>query len=518
MEIEENIRKFLKQLLQAGKINKKQFNDLYPIGSQPGILYGLAKVHKPLVNGRPKFRPILSSIGTLSYKIAKFFVPLLSNLTKNEYTIDDSFEFGKEVLQQDPSLFMGSLDVEALFTSLPLIETINLTVDKLFENKDTVSNLNKIEFKKLLELACHEPWFIFNETYFQQIDGVAMGSPLGPTLANIFMCFHEKEWLENCPKDFKPVFYKRYVDDIFLLFRAPEHLKLFKDYMNTCHSHITFTSEEENENKMPFLDFLFIREEGRFTSSVYRKPTFTGVYSHFQSLLPLKYKIGLIHTLLHRIYNICSCFEYIVKETNNLKNIMKKNGYPGNIIDKCVLKFFDKIYTKKKIIQTVEKKKLLIVLPFLGSFSLRTKRDLLKLFKESLPSCSLQIVFKTQTRIRNFFPFKDKIPNSLLSHNVYFFKCTGCNSCYYGLSERHSKIRWYDHIGLSWRTGSKIVGVRTEIKDHSRTCKTTAQIENFKIIESEHNPIKLKILESLYIKRDRSNLNKNVYSTPLFLF
>ena len=197
---------------------------------------------------------------------------------------------------------------------------------------------------------------------------------------------------------------------------------------------------------------------------------------------------------------------------------MKRNGYPNNIIDKCIQLFFNKIYTVKKQISTVEKKKIIIVLPFLGSFSLQTKRELQKLIKEKLPFCSLQIVFKTKRRISNFFRVKDKIPKSLLSHNVYHFKCTGCNSCYYGLSERHTKVRWCDHIGQSWRTGSKIVGVPTEIKDHINTCKTTANMNNFKIVESEHNVLKLKILESLYIKRDRSNLNKNVYSTPLFLF
>ena len=332
------------------------------------------------------------------------------------------------------------------------------------------------------------------------------------------MCFNEKMWLDNCPNEFKPVYYKRYVDDIFLLFKAPEHLELFKNYMNTGHANISFTSEKETENKMPFLDFLFTREGNKFASSVYRKPTFTGVYTNFKSFLPLKYKVGLIHTLLYRIYNICSSFEHIVKEINNLKIIMRKNGYPVNIVDKCILKFFNKIYTKKEVVQTVEKKKLILVLPFLGSFSLRTKHELLKLLKGSLPACSLQIVFKTQRRICNFFQFKDKIPTHLLSHKVYFFKCTGCNSCYYGLTERHSKIRWCDHIGLSWRTGSKIVGVRTEVKDHTLKCNTEANIDNFKFIETENNSLKLKIIESLYIKRDRSNLNKNVYSTPLFLF
>ena len=59
---------------------------------------------------------------------------------------------------------------------------------------------------------------MFNNKYYKQVDGAAMGSPLGPDLANIFICSFESKWLRNCPNDFKPMFYRRYIDDIFVLF------------------------------------------------------------------------------------------------------------------------------------------------------------------------------------------------------------------------------------------------------------------------------------------------------------
>lgn len=516
---EEKIRVFLKKLLVSNKISKQQHDNMYPIGSRPGIMYGLAKIHKALVNNFPKFRPILSTIGTCSYKLAKFLVPVLANVTDNEYTIKDSFQFGKDVLQLDSNLYMGSLDVEALFTNLPLTETIDITISRLFENNELVCNLNQTEFRQLLEMATYEPWFIFNNTYFKQTDGVAMGSPLGPSLANIFMSHHEKTWLQNCPDDFKPVYYRRYVDDIFVLFKSPEHLGQFKNYFNTCHLHMKFTSEDERDDQMPFLDFLFMRKEGKFTSSVYRKPTFTGIYTNFHSFTPQSYKQGLIYTLLHRIVSICCNYETILIEIGKLRTILMMNNYPNNIIDKCIYIFFNKLNIVKDVVHTVEKKKLMLLLPFLGTYSLATKKKLEKLFHEKLPFCDIRIIFRCQKRLRNFFHFKDRIPMSLLSHNVYFFKCPGCNSSsYYGSSERHTMVRYGDHLGFSWRTGAKIVGVSTEIKSHLKTCKCKASIKDFKIIASDDNPLKLRIKESLFIKKDQPVLNKNTYATPLYLF
>ena len=64
---------------------------------------------------------------------------------------------------------------------------------------------------------------------------VAMGSPLGPTLSNVFLCYHEKIWLQNCPSEFKLVIYRRYVDDTFLLFRSKRHIEKFRNYWNRQH-------------------------------------------------------------------------------------------------------------------------------------------------------------------------------------------------------------------------------------------------------------------------------------------
>ena len=219
-------------------------------------MYGLCKVHKQEVGGCLPFRPILSALQTLTYNLAKFLVPILDPLTKNEYTVKDSFHFAEDICEQDPSLSMGSLDVDSLFTNIPLDETIDICINQLFENTDTVEGFTKSELKQLLCLATKESYFIFNGLLYKQTDGVAMESPLEPSLGNAFLSYHEKNWLNSCPQGFKPVFYRRYVDDIFVFFKSNDHLKHFQEFLNSCHINMSFLT------------------------TIYRKPTFSGVYSN----------------------------------------------------------------------------------------------------------------------------------------------------------------------------------------------------------------------------------------------
>ena len=112
--------------------------------------------------------------------------------------------------------------------------------------------------------------------YYKHFDGVAMGSPLGPTLANLFLVYYEHKWLDNCPLQFRPKFYRRYVDDIFVLFESKDHVKKFLSYMNSHHPNIKFTCEKEQNNSMPFLDISITRTDRGFKTSDSHKPTFVG--------------------------------------------------------------------------------------------------------------------------------------------------------------------------------------------------------------------------------------------------
>ena len=103
------------------------------------------------------------------------------------------------------------------------------------------------------------------------------------------MSFHEQKWLNNCPSSFKPLLYRRYVDDCFLLFRSSDHVPFFLDYLNQQHANITFTNEIGRDGKLPFLDIDISRSDRKFATSAYLKPTFTSLFTNFNSFIPLAY-------------------------------------------------------------------------------------------------------------------------------------------------------------------------------------------------------------------------------------
>ena len=219
---------------------------------------------------------------------------------------------------------------------------------------------------------------MFDGIGYQQVDGEAIGSPLGASLANAFLAHYEQIWLNGCPDEFKRVCYKRYVDDMLALFRSPHHIEKFNEYLNTKHVNIKFTNKKEVNGSLSFLDVLISQNNKGFTTKVYHKPTFSGVYFNFNSFIADEYKHGLIFTLLFRIFSIVSGFSKFHEEVNYLKNVLKKNYFPPTLVDKCVKIFLNKQFSQKILEDTVPKKELFIVLPYLGMSSLCLRTRLLK--------------------------------------------------------------------------------------------------------------------------------------------
>ena len=446
---------------------------------------------------------------------------------------------------------MASFDVTSLFTNIPLQETIDIIISEVFDNpeysnltetlevgldksekffkchlpdnEEQISYFNKSQLRKLLELSTLDSYFIFNDNIYKQIDGVAMGSPLGPTLANLFMNVMEKKWLEECPVTFKPVLYRRYVDDTFLLFKSKEHVELFRSYLNSKHPNISFTCDLEENSILPFLDVKVQRSDGQFITSIYRKPTFTGLFSKFYAFSPLKNKENLISTLTVRAFRICSNYILFDQEMNKLKSILQSNGYPLGFIERVVGNMLSKLYKPydfQEILNfNVPRAKVYFSNFYLGDISKQIAVDLKKIVSESYPQVQLLLTYKTHSMIGNRFGFKDRQPKLNQSNLIYRYTCERCKAFYIGKTERQLGVRISEHMAVSVRTGKPMkTRPHSDIYDHCQKCHVHVSPDNFTIEDSHQTDKGLLILESLYQKIKKPIIGKMQQSTPLMSF
>ncbi len=173
------------------------------------------------------------------------------------------------------------------------------------EKTDLFHDMTRSELNKLLVICTQQSHFQFDGKFYDQVDGVAMGSPLGPLFANIFMAELEQKHMNTLKKK-GIILWKRYVDDVFAIVRDKSSANECLEFLNTMHINIKFTIEHESDNKLAFLDTCVKRDDTRYYTTLYHKKTITGVYLNWTSLTARRYKIGLNRCLLSPIYAICT--------------------------------------------------------------------------------------------------------------------------------------------------------------------------------------------------------------------
>ena len=136
-------------------------------------------------------------------------------------------------------------------------------------------------------------------------------------------------------------------------------------------------------------------------------------------------------------------------EVSHLKEILRKNVFPIEVIDSGIKTFLNKKFLHTPVAMTVEKKELFIVLSYLGNLSLALRTRLQNSINKNLPFCKIKVIFKSATRLSKFFRFKNKVPFNLRSNVVYKFSCGRCHATYYGENCRHLNIRVGEHSGVS---------------------------------------------------------------------
>eukprot|EP00794_Sanderia_malayensis_P010390 gene10390-11471_t len=482
---EERITSILKDLRERDKIMGTLYDRLKPVGSQPPRLYGLAKIHKVNV----PMRPVLSMPGSAYYKIANQICKWLSvveecNINSSTKIISDSLSDIK--LKENDELV--SFDVTSLYTNVPLHEAIDDCTELLYSGRYEEPPVDRETFKELVSICSCNVLMLTSDGYYRQVNGLAMGSPPAPMLANGWM-----SKFDSLIRD-EATLYSRYMDDIIREINN-DHIDEKLREINNLHPSLKFTIEQENNAALPFLDMKIQRSDGKLSSKWYTKPTDTGVKMNFHALVPQRYKRSVVSGLVHRIYPSCSTWYNFHESLVRAKVILENNQYPSSFYDPIIEKTLNKIVenrTEKENMDNTEGKEeeKMLCLQYRGKESEKLERALRKL------NAPCKVVF-TLKELRSLLPsLKPEIEKSHKSGVVYKITCPRCNACYVGQTSRHLQCRIKEHER------------NVPVSNHLKNCDCELSMENVLILCSTFKSVyHLMTLEALMINELKPILN-----------
>ena len=413
----------------------------------------------------------------MAKELAKILKPLVG---KSPYHITSTQDFVEQVrhITVVPGECLSSYDVSVLFTSVPIDPVLTIIKDLLVKDstlKDrTVIGIDDIIL--LLEFCLKNTYFSFQGQFFEQVEGAAMGSPVSPIVANLYMEYLEQKALSTAPHP--PRFWCRYVDDTFVIHKEANK-EGFLQHINSVDPAIKFTVENNKEDgSIPFLDTIVKPEEnGGLSITVYRKPTHTDQYLQWDSHHNLSAKFSVINTLSHRAQTVCSNPELLKQEKENLRKALTKCKYPKWALDKVEKRFsrpsieaIDGVNnqgTNSAPAATREvKSKGHIVIPYTQGF--------VKVPKRSVVGMVSKLTSKGGSTIKNLLDSpKDKDPMVSQSDVIYWYQCGDltCDDEYIGETSRTFGERYKEHLKDP-----------SPIHHHNNQTNHTINHNNFKII------------------------------------
>uniref|UniRef100_A0A1B6D9B7 Reverse transcriptase domain-containing protein n=1 Tax=Clastoptera arizonana TaxID=38151 RepID=A0A1B6D9B7_9HEMI len=250
-------------------------------------------------------RPIVSAVNSPCHKIAAYIAKALTpHVGQSDTFVRDSRHFVElieNIQVQETDLLVG-FDVKSLSTKVPVPETIEL-----------INAILPADLANIPAVCLTSTYFFFDGSFYEQLEGAAMGSPLSPVVANLYMEHFEQKAINSF--ELKPKTFLRYVDDTFVIWPlGVDNINRFLAHLNFVHPSIQYTMEVENNNTLPFLDVLVIRKNGSLGHTVYRKPTHTDRYLNADSHHHPAQKQAVLSTLANR------AIKSPTKNTSELKN------------------------------------------------------------------------------------------------------------------------------------------------------------------------------------------------------
>ena len=472
------------------------------LATRQPYLYGLAKTHK---NKVPiPLRPVLSATGCYNFSLAKFITSLIGPFCYSSFCCQNADEFKDRLtdfrnnLPQDAEITCVSYDVESLFTNIPLDDTIDKLVSKIFKNDDTYKFKDVIFTKETLKegliLCAKDQLFLFNNEVWLQIDGNSMGSPLGPPLANFYVSYIEEECINfNC--DYSPKFYTRYVDDVFSVFINHDKSDDFLTHLNQVSTPLRFTIEKMENNKLNYIGLTIASD--LHVSIIDKTPLYN--FSSPSSHVPIQYLYAGINCLSFRALSYTDHDINLKFEFDKIKKSAQEAGLNKSKVEKIlkdkVNSFESKSDNKSSCdnsCDSVDSKKF-VLLPFINS---KLANEVKCFFHNN----DVKVSFSTGRNLYSLVrPRELSIEGKYLEANVvYKYKCNSCDRDYIGYTARPLNVRVSEHTNKS----SCLSKAHSSFK-----CDSDINKSSFSILCKGSSVFDLRVKEAFFISNLKPSLN-----------
>ena len=333
----------IENMHKKGYINEttKKWAIVNPNLVRPQQFYHLPKIHKTTSN--PPGRPIVSGSGGPTENISKLIDHWLQNIvTTLPSHIKDSTHM-LNIIENwntcygpfDSNTKLITIDVVGLYTNIPHDEFETAIMHYLSTSKHNNEIPPAEEIIKSMKFILKNNTFTFENQIYKQESGTAMGTPMAPTISNLFMGWLEERLLSNSPVPIDSKFWKRYIDDIFFLWTGTsEEFDTFFDYINNFHDTIKFT-KHISPSEVSFLDIL-VKLDGFLETDIYTKPTDAHSYLHFSSCHPQHCKNNIPYSQMLRLRRLCSKEEVFLLRSRELSQHFLNRGYKKPVIERAI--------------------------------------------------------------------------------------------------------------------------------------------------------------------------------------
>lgn len=497
--------KLINEVLRDGGIDESTAKTLMCRNGILGRIYGQIKLHKE----DKCLRPIISTVGTTTYNLAKHLSSLFRHiLGSTPYDAIDSFKMAEQLrsLNVPEDHVMISLDVVSLFTNIPKVLVCEIIEEK-WEVLKTVTTLNKNQLISMINSIIDSCYFTYDDKIYRQVNGLPMGSALSPPLADLVL---EKLLQEIVSKRDDIFFLKRYVDDLFLIIPATKTQEILEAF-NGYHQNIKFTLELEKQQKINFLELSITRLlGGTLQIAWYRKPTASLRYVNFYSNHTWTQKMNTIGILKKR-WQLFSDPETKEIHKNDIINILMKNDYPKYLIKRHLDRpeelglsgvAVDEVVAAVSEHAGLSQTKTYLKIPYIRGLSQSVRR--------SLRTDDVDVVFyNTHTVGRLYSNLKDTIPISRRSNLVYELTCS-CQAKYVGQSRQFlgERLRQHQYSLKRLKEGKLNHGQHTGITQHiADNPDHNISFDRVKILQSESNYYKRLFKEALHIYLTPMSIN-----------